>query len=67
MDERPKNCFANLMDLRDHFAGQALVGFQCFVRGGWSGEMPKDMADNIAANCYAVADAMLRQRQEGQP
>jgi hypothetical protein len=50
------------MMLRDHFAGQALVGFQVFVKGGWSGDMPAEMADHIAANCYAIADAMIKAR-----
>lgn len=56
------NPSANGMCLRDWFAGQALVGFQTFIRGGWAGEMPPEMADNVAANCYAIADAMLRYR-----
>lgn len=52
------------MTLRDYFAAQVLIGFQVFVRGGWSGAMPEDMTDNVAANCYAIADAMLAQRQK---
>lgn len=51
------------MSLRDWFAGQALVGFQAFVVGGWSGRMPAEMAEHIAANCYAVADAMIAHRE----
>jgi hypothetical protein len=52
------------MSLRDYFAAKALVGFQAFVRGGWSGEMPADMARHIAVNCYAIADAMLAEREK---
>ena len=48
------------MTLRQYYAGQALIGFQAFVRGGWVGEMPADMADNVAGTCFALADAMVR-------
>lgn len=48
------------MSLRQYYAGQALVGFQQFVRGGWSGIMEQQMADSIADNCYAIADSMIR-------
>lgn len=48
------------MSLREYFAGQALVGFQQFVRGGWCGVMDQKMADDMADNCFAIADAMLR-------
>lgn len=50
------------MSLRDYMAAQALFGFQSFVRGGWCGLMPPEMAEHIAKNCYAVADAMLAAR-----
>lgn len=50
--------------LRDHFAGQALVGFQSFVRGGWTGTMASDHAKHVADNCYALADAMLEARKQ---
>lgn len=55
---------AHGMTLRDYFAGQALIGFQSFVRGGWSGPMPSDMATHIADNCYAIADAMVKLSNE---
>lgn len=45
---------------REYFAGQALVGFQQFVRGGWCGVMDEQMANDMAANCFAIADAMIR-------
>lgn len=58
----PSNPNVRHLDLRDYFAAQALVGFQSMVAGGWVGTLPSDMADNVAANCYAIADAMLRHR-----
>lgn len=50
--------------LRDQFAMAALTGFQTFVRGGWAGTFPDDLADHVASNCYALADSMLRARQQ---
>lgn len=45
------------MSLRDWFAGQALaMGKGVWAAGG--------DADNIAANCYEIADAMLKEREE---
>lgn len=48
------------MSLRDHFAGQALMGgINEFFSAGdtWSGY------GDFAASCYAMADAMLRARE----
>ena len=51
------------MTLRDHFAGQALIGQLAFS--------PRDefdkvhMPDDVAALAYRFADAMLAERQKG--
>ncbi len=44
------------MSLRDWFAGEALCGF--FANSDLT-EVP---TDSVATNCYAAADAMLRER-----
>jgi hypothetical protein len=49
------------MSLRDWFAGQAIAEIIVRAHGGWQ----DDTADAIAATAYAIADAMLRARQEG--
>lgn len=42
--------------LRDYFAGQALAGLgSCYVHNSVS---------DIAKTCYAVADAMLKEREQ---
>ena len=51
------------MSLLDYFAGQALVGFTAFIKGGWVGEMPSHMTDHAAHNCYALAEAMLAEKR----
>lgn len=45
------------MTLRDWFAGQQMVR----VASGWPNEETMSL---IAANCYAMADAMLKARGE---
>ena len=51
------------LDLRDAFAGQAMVGFMAakiFL------PIAKETARQLAAHCYALADAMLVERQKGE-
>ena len=48
--------YANDMQLRDYFAGQALTG----LLAGGSNEY---FDDNIAELSYALADAMMRRRE----
>lgn len=54
------------MSLRDYFAGQALAFWARMQIGGWSGDMPQEMADNVARHAYIMADAMLRARDAGE-
>ena len=51
------NPSANGMDLRDWFAGQVLAG-----RCVGAGHLLQSEAEILAANCYTIADAMLRHR-----
>jgi hypothetical protein len=50
------------MSLRDYFAGQALAGISAGYWGnpGRSGLSPQD----LAAEAYALADAMIKERNE---
>ncbi len=45
------------MTLRDWFAGQQMIR----IASGWPNE---ETMSRIAANCYAMADAMLKARGE---
>lgn len=47
------------MTLRDYFAGQVLAG-ECST---YVDQMPELNAETIARRCYALADAMLAQRE----
>lgn len=48
------------MSLRDYFAGQALIGdIATFTTTD-----PTEYAECIAKRCYALADAMLKARQQ---
>ena len=50
------------MTLRQYYAGQALVQFLALQGEAWSGKrIPQPMAEQIAENCFRVADAMLRE------
>lgn len=53
---------ADGMTLRDHFAAKALQGYLASFDP--HGE-PVEFATKIAEDAYAMADAMLRARQEG--
>jgi len=44
------------MSLRDYFAAKAMQGFQ--------GEWVYDNSDEIASKAYALADAMLKAREQ---
>jgi hypothetical protein len=46
----------NGMDLRDYFAGQALIGMQYHIK-------PYNDTKSTAENCYIMADAMMRARK----
>lgn len=53
------------MDLRDHFAGQALAGdlaSQSLGTGEWANDTPPDFILARAKFYYAMADAMLEAR-----
>jgi len=53
----------NDMDLRDWFAGQALMAILMSPNTPRAGESPLDVhAANVAEEAYAYADAMLVQR-----
>lgn len=47
----------NGMDLRDWFAGQALIG--------WRNEGYAFISESVARECYSIADAMLAERAKG--
>ena len=49
------------MSLRDWFAGQALIG-EMRENGEDLDWLP--MADRMAKRCYAVADAMIKEREK---
>ena len=60
----PSDRFGNLgMSLRDYFAGQALAGHG-MNRDGWDEVLGKGMTYRIAVDCYAIADAMIAQRDK---
>lgn len=48
------------LSLRDYFAGQALIAFMCNPKAP---DLGPDDADKLAADCYKLADAMLKARQ----
>lgn len=50
------------MTLRDYFAGQALAGYLA-TYGDHPHPAQKGKCDVVAADAYAMADAMLRARQ----
>ena len=53
-------CRAKNMTLRDYFAGQALVGItSVLAKGIRPSDVPK-----LATDCYRIADAMLKAREE---
>jgi len=64
MEKKPDNprAFPNTYDagmtLRDYFAGQALAGSCASAIPG----RPTYTAEQLAAGCYALADAMLAER-----
>lgn len=47
------------MSMRDYFAGQALVGLL-----GNSRVKDNISNDSVAASCYAMADAMMKERDK---
>lgn len=47
------------MSLRDYFAGQALVNLPPFSADGY------DSTAHLAHDAYAIADAMLAEREKG--
>lgn len=53
------------ISLRDYFAAQALPGLMALVAAGLlgEGESSATLAGH-ASDCYAVADAMLREREK---
>lgn len=52
------------MSLRDWFAGQALAGEMASYAGSCAD--PANHADEIAARCLKIADAMLAARAKGE-
>jgi hypothetical protein len=49
------------MTLRDYFAAKAMVAF--IDKDEWQSTVG-DVSENVAFNSYAMADAMLKERQE---
>ena len=49
------------MTLRDYFAAQAIKAF--IDKDEWQSTV-SDVAEKVAFNAYAVADAMLKERKE---
>ena len=54
------------MDLRDYFAAQALTGAQIWdaVLNGQNSVLARDGVNRLAEVTYAVADAMMKAREE---
>ena len=54
------------MTLRDYFAAQALTGAQVWdaVLNGDNAQLAKGGVDLLAQIAYAVADAMIKQRED---
>ncbi|AEZ50850.1 hypothetical protein DC1_00032 [Burkholderia phage DC1] len=59
-DETELERIASGMSLRDYFAAKALAGW---IASTEPQRNPVEVADRIAAGCYALADAMLRARE----
>jgi hypothetical protein len=51
------------MTLRDYFAGQALAGWLACPDAGGSSQVTADWQRDVAAICYALAEAMLEARK----
>jgi hypothetical protein len=51
----PIQSYSPGMTLRDYFAGQALAGITTF----------ETSPAEVSEHCYAIADAMLRERENG--
>lgn len=49
------------MSLRAYFAGQAMVGFPAYIRGGLAGTIDNGLAKHVAENCVAIADALIEE------
>jgi hypothetical protein len=65
-DERRIGCERG-MSLRDWLAGQALAGWgESYHSIAWARCGRTPTAADIAATCYAVADAMLKAREQAQ-
>jgi len=56
-----QDCGEPGMSLRDYFAGQALAGAMASLKSDETWPAP-----GMAAHCYRVADAMLREREAKQ-
>ena len=51
------------MTLRDYFAAKVLAGCEC---PDWNHPTPRKATDSeTAERCYAIADAMLKERKNG--
>ena len=49
--------------LRDYFAGQAMLALMP-ARGDWRDHAVFELADLVASGAYAMADAMLKERDK---
>jgi hypothetical protein len=58
---RPSTIYSTGMTLRDYFAAKAMVAF--IDKDEWQSTVG-DVSENVAFNSYAMADAMLKARQE---
>ena len=53
------NAVRSGMTLRDYFAGQALVGY---LADGQAPLFPSGAKDEVARECYEIADAMIAEK-----
>ena len=51
------------MDLRDWFAGMAMQGISSIPLPSEAKQLGKNPAEWLAENSYAIADAMMKQRE----
>ena len=52
------------MTLRDYFAAQALAGICASPINPWTSLQPQESGAKMACSAYAIADAMLAEREE---
>jgi hypothetical protein len=57
----------NPNEMRDYFAGKAIAGAALALRNGLAGQPQQrgDLLRALAADAYAIADAMIAEREAG--